>query len=235
MTKGLTIAEAVARCGLPESTLRYWERIGLVRPVARDESSGHRRYGEDEVTLLETLANLRAVGLSIEDMRAYLRQHELGDAAAAEQRALFQAHSERLAAEMANLELRQRYLELKVEYWTRSRGRRSRRRRGCGGRAAPHHPKDQPTRAGIMTERITSPFDFYSTAADVVADADLHGRRAIVTGAASGIGVETARALASAGATVLIAARNLDAADAGRSTRSATTRAMPMSRSLNST
>lgn len=118
MTKGLTIAEAVARCGLPESTLRYWERIGLVRPVARDESSGHRRYGEHEVTLLETLANLRAVGLSIEDMRAYLRQHELGDAAAAEQRALFQAHSERLAAEVANLELRQRYLELKVEYWT---------------------------------------------------------------------------------------------------------------------
>ena len=40
----LTIAQAAARAGLPESTLRYWERIGLIRPVERDGSSGHRRY-----------------------------------------------------------------------------------------------------------------------------------------------------------------------------------------------
>ena len=38
-----------------------------------------------------------------------------------------------------------------------------------------------------------------TTAAEIVANVDLHGRRALVTGASSGIGVETARALASAG------------------------------------
>ncbi len=32
----MTIAEAAALCGLPESTLRYWERIGLVNRVQRD-------------------------------------------------------------------------------------------------------------------------------------------------------------------------------------------------------
>ena len=42
---------------------------------------------------------------------------------------------------------------------------------------------------------------------------DLTGRRALVTGAASGIGIETARALAAAGAEVTIAARDLAAAD----------------------
>jgi NAD(P)-dependent dehydrogenase (short-subunit alcohol dehydrogenase family) len=57
--------------------------------------------------------------------------------------------------------------------------------------------------------RITTPFDATSTAADVVDGIDLTGRRAIVTGGASGIGVETARALAGAGAEVTIAARNL--------------------------
>ena len=35
-----------------------------------------------------------------------------------------------------------------------------------------------------------------TTAAEIVQDVDLHGRRAVVTGASSGIGVETARALA---------------------------------------
>src|SRR3984957_8827502 len=50
-----------------------------------------------------------------------------------------------------------------------------------------------------------------STAAEIVADLDLHGRRAVVTGASSGIGTETARALASAGAEVTLAVRNLEA------------------------
>src|SRR3979409_1379305 len=67
----------------------------------------------------------------------------------------------------------------------------------------------------MTTTRTTSPFDFSSTAADVISGIDLHGRRALITGAASGIGVETARALASAGAETLIAARDPDAAARG--------------------
>jgi NAD(P)-dependent dehydrogenase (short-subunit alcohol dehydrogenase family) len=61
------------------------------------------------------------------------------------------------------------------------------------------------------TTRITTPFEWDSTAAEVVEGIDLSGRRAIVTGAASGIGVETARALADAGAEVTLAVRNMDA------------------------
>ncbi|GAB2979380.1 SDR family NAD(P)-dependent oxidoreductase [Saccharothrix stipae] len=62
-----------------------------------------------------------------------------------------------------------------------------------------------------MTEHITTPFDADSTAAEVVAGIDLTGRRAVVTGGASGIGVETARALASAGAEVTLAVRDTSA------------------------
>ncbi|MFC6084721.1 SDR family NAD(P)-dependent oxidoreductase [Sphaerisporangium aureirubrum] len=59
-----------------------------------------------------------------------------------------------------------------------------------------------------MTARITTPFTAQSTAAEVVEGVDLTGRRAVVTGGASGIGVETARALASAGAEVTLAVRD---------------------------
>ena len=61
--------------------------------------------------------------------------------------------------------------------------------------------------------RITTPFDAGSTAADVIAGIDLTGKRAIVTGGASGIGVETVRALAKAGADVTIAARDVTAGE----------------------
>ena len=55
---------------------------------------------------------------------------------------------------------------------------------------------------------ITTRFDATSTAEDVVAGLDLTSVRAIVTGASSGIGLETAHALASAGAEVTLAVRN---------------------------
>lgn len=61
--------------------------------------------------------------------------------------------------------------------------------------------------------RITTPFGYDSTAAEVIAGVDLTGRRAVVTGGASGIGVETARALASAGAEVTLAVRNTAAGE----------------------
>jgi NAD(P)-dependent dehydrogenase (short-subunit alcohol dehydrogenase family) len=59
-----------------------------------------------------------------------------------------------------------------------------------------------------MSVRITTPFGVTTIAMEVVAGVDLGGKRAIVTGGASGIGAETARALAHAGADVTLAARS---------------------------
>jgi len=55
---------------------------------------------------------------------------------------------------------------------------------------------------------VTTPFGPVSTAAEVIAGADLTGQRAVVTGASSGIGQETARVLAAAGADVTLAVRD---------------------------
>jgi NAD(P)-dependent dehydrogenase (short-subunit alcohol dehydrogenase family) len=61
---------------------------------------------------------------------------------------------------------------------------------------------------------LTTPFGAETTALEVVEGVDLSGKRAVVTGGASGIGVETVRALAQAGAAVTIAARKVDVAAA---------------------
>jgi NAD(P)-dependent dehydrogenase (short-subunit alcohol dehydrogenase family) len=63
-------------------------------------------------------------------------------------------------------------------------------------------------------QQLKTRFGFSTTADEVAASIDLTSKRAIVTGATSGIGIETARALARAGAAVTLAARNLVTAEA---------------------
>jgi NAD(P)-dependent dehydrogenase (short-subunit alcohol dehydrogenase family) len=61
---------------------------------------------------------------------------------------------------------------------------------------------------------IASPFGYRSTALEVVEGIDLSGKTALVTGGYSGLGTETVRALATAGARVVVAARRPDKAAA---------------------
>jgi NAD(P)-dependent dehydrogenase (short-subunit alcohol dehydrogenase family) len=60
---------------------------------------------------------------------------------------------------------------------------------------------------------ITTRYGHDTTAAEVARGIDLTGRRVIVTGGASGIGVETARALAGTGADVTLAVRDIAAGE----------------------
>ena len=55
---------------------------------------------------------------------------------------------------------------------------------------------------------IRSDFNASSTAGEVIRGHDLRGRTAIVTGGSAGIGLETTRALSSAGAQVIVPARD---------------------------
>ena len=113
----LTVQEMARRSGLSEHTLRYYERIGLLTPIPRDRSSGHRRYSEDSVGLVESLACLRGTGMSIDDMRTFLRLRERGTDAAAEQKALFAAHKAVVERELELTKIRLEYLAGKVAYW----------------------------------------------------------------------------------------------------------------------
>jgi DNA-binding transcriptional MerR regulator len=119
----MTIQDASRRSGLSEPTLRYYEDIGLVGPISRDASSGHRRYDESNLDNLQVLACLRAMGVGIEDMRTYLSNRALGMAAAADQRDILLRHAERVRAEIETLKVHLDYLGTKAELWdARDRG-----------------------------------------------------------------------------------------------------------------
>lgn len=103
--------------GLPASTLRYYESIGVIAPIGRGASSKHRVYGEDDLDQLMWVACLAATGMSVSDMRQYVTNGELGPSAAGAQIELLEAQQQRLALEADYIALRQRYVRLKIDYW----------------------------------------------------------------------------------------------------------------------
>ena len=80
-----------------------------------------------------------------------------------------------------------------------------------GGNQHRHHAAvGDPAGQGLISpRRVPVPW----TAASIP---DLNGRLALVTGASSGLGLETCRALASRGATVLMACRSHQRGEAAR-------------------
>lgn len=118
-----TIQDVSRRSGLSEPTLRYYEQVGLVGPIDRDENSGHRRYRAEDLHTLEALACLRAIGMGIEEMRTYQADRARGQAAAGAQRDLLLRHAERIEAEIAARHERLGYLREKAALWdARDRG-----------------------------------------------------------------------------------------------------------------
>ncbi len=115
--RSYSIKEAAALTGLPASTLRYYEQIGVIAPVGRGASSGHRVYDDGDLDQLMWVACLAATGMSVSDMRRYMANNRLGADAAADQQRLLEEQQHRLAVEARALALRQRYVALKVTYW----------------------------------------------------------------------------------------------------------------------
>jgi DNA-binding transcriptional MerR regulator len=115
---GLTIREAATKTGITVHTLRYYERIGLVQPVARARS-GHRRYGEADLRWLELLKKLHATDMSIRKMLDYARLARRGDSTVAARRALLDAHRLDVEAKLEKLRSTHTLIKKKLAIYDR--------------------------------------------------------------------------------------------------------------------
>ncbi|MBC9933096.1 SDR family NAD(P)-dependent oxidoreductase [Chitinophaga qingshengii] len=71
----------------------------------------------------------------------------------------------------------------------------------------------QTNNNGALQHPINTGYNAQSTTTDVIKGIDLSGKIAIVTGGNTGIGLETAKTIASAGAIVIVPARNVEKAE----------------------
>lgn len=99
----MTIGELARRAGVATSAVRYYERLGLVRPDTR--VSGQRRYREATVRLVVFIGMLKDAGLSLEDIDGVLSA-----ATVAEWKAIGQQRLAALDEEIERLENARDYL-----------------------------------------------------------------------------------------------------------------------------
>jgi DNA-binding transcriptional MerR regulator len=67
---GWSTREAAQKCGLTQYTLRWYERIGLLRTIDRGPD-GRRRFSDADLDWLVVISKLRATGMSVRDMQRY--------------------------------------------------------------------------------------------------------------------------------------------------------------------
>jgi len=116
---GLSIREVAARTGITAHTLRYYERIGLVQPVARARS-GHRRYGEADLRWLDLVKKLLATDMSIRKLLEYARLVRRGASTVKDRRALLDAHRREVVAKIDQLHATLAAIDFKLELYDRA-------------------------------------------------------------------------------------------------------------------
>jgi DNA-binding transcriptional MerR regulator len=115
---GVSIAGAAELTGLSAHTLRYYEREGLLlSPVSRD-SSGHRRYREEDLGWVTMITRLRATGMPIREIRAYAALVRAGDGNELERLELLTTHRGRVLAELAEVRAHLDAIDAKIGIYT---------------------------------------------------------------------------------------------------------------------
>lgn len=113
-----SIGEVVAETGVPASTLRYYEEVGILGPIARGVQSKQREYTESDVARVHQLACLQILELSLDQVRTYVAAmqgsttHDISTMVE-----LFAAQEAKIQAQQRLLTARAAYIAKKREYW----------------------------------------------------------------------------------------------------------------------
>lgn len=112
----MRISKVSEQCGISSDTLRYYERIGLIPPVNRNES-GIRDYNELDVRRVEFIMCMRSAGLPIETLIEYYGLVQQGDETNEARKEILIAQREQLVAKMEEIQKTLDLLDYKISVY----------------------------------------------------------------------------------------------------------------------
>ncbi|MGH8274134.1 MAG: heavy metal-responsive transcriptional regulator [Gammaproteobacteria bacterium] len=99
----LTVGRLARRVGVTPEALRYYERLGLIRPARRSETN-YRLYGSEAVRRLHFIRRAEALGFSLNEIRELLSLHQRAGADAAKAKTIAEARIHEIENRIRNLE-----------------------------------------------------------------------------------------------------------------------------------
>jgi len=115
----LSVAQMTEATGVTAHTLRYYERAGLIRPVARN-AGNQRRYSAADVEWVAFLLRLRETGMPIARMREYADLRRLGDTTIEERLRILEVHQITVREQIALLRTHENALNAKMHVYRRT-------------------------------------------------------------------------------------------------------------------
>jgi DNA-binding transcriptional MerR regulator len=112
----MKIAEVSERYAISTDTLRYYERIGLIQQVKRNES-GIRDYNELDLRRVEFIKCMRSAGLPVEVLIEYVGLVQRGDGTIEARKEILKEQRELLAARMEEMQKTLDLLDHKIEVY----------------------------------------------------------------------------------------------------------------------
>ena len=97
----MNIGDVSARSALPAKTIRYYEDIGLLKPLR--DANGYRAFQENELHKLTFLGRARALGFTIEDCRALLALYDDDVRESADVKRIANEHLKHVEAKISDL------------------------------------------------------------------------------------------------------------------------------------
>lgn len=111
-----SIGEVAEKINLPKSTIRYYDKEGLLPFVERKES-GIRMFAESDISMLQVIECLKSTGLSIKDIKKFSDWCTKGDQTLQERYELFLESRKNVKEQMAELEKTLELIEHKCWYY----------------------------------------------------------------------------------------------------------------------
>jgi len=112
----MRISKVSERCGISSDSLRYYERIGLIPPINRNES-GIRDYSEIDVKRVEFIKCMRSAGLSIETLIEYYGLVQQGDQTIEARKEILKEQRKQLVAKMEEMQKTLDLLDYKIDVY----------------------------------------------------------------------------------------------------------------------
>jgi len=113
----LSIAEVAKKFATSKDTLRYYEKIGLVK--SHRWESGIRYYDKNDIVRLEFIKCMRDAGVSLETLIRYMQLLQKGDSTIKERKELLENQREELRQKKALIERSLERLDYKIDHYDR--------------------------------------------------------------------------------------------------------------------